>query len=701
MEIPAATPLQQQQRPAGSQRRPAGSRRGLPRRRPRPERPAKLDENGQEVPRGRPRGGEEEEPTATLERYNHNNADGSFTFGYVGADGSFREETRGVDCITRGKYGYIDPDGVKREYTYTSGLPCEIGEDGNQIDNSEGVNSIDDTIDPRERFRQTENTQLSENEIPEASKRQRTRRPQAQRPAAPQPAAPQPAAPVQQTGFTNFGNNPNSIVPERRPAPQGSALDNLLNIAENGVAAQAARPAIPQRIRPTPRPATPRPTARRPAAPANPGSFDFDQELEGFTLNRPSLTFEQNRAQQTNGASFQSQLVFDQNTGTFQTELKQAGQPNQVNAAAPFQVTTAVPATTIDLTSRVTPAPSTTRFSPRPTTAARPTPTQAPAQPILPAGTIKLDFEPLNIPQVTPTRAPVPTSRIPVPASPTPTTVRLPAPTQPTAPARPASPAPGPSGAPPASTFFVFNPFQQGGAPAPSPVPASNPFATPVNQNAFQIRPQGAIRPGQAPAAPQAPRAPVQQFAPRPQLVQQPIQQFRPAPSNAAPAPPFQAQSAPRPNPPAPIRQAAPVPVRPAPTQARPIPQAAAPVRAQQPQLQFGFQPVQQQQQPQTFRPQQPQQAFRPQQPQQAFRPQQPGRPFTAFTAFSNGTPPQQLAQQQRPAPPQAPRFAPPQGQPQQFAGQQLRPQAFNPSAAQPGQAPSFSVFGTSQLRGA
>ena len=76
VEIPAAAPVQQQQRPAGSKRRPAGSRRGLPRRRPRPERPAKLDENGQEVPRGRPRGGEQEEPTATLERYNHNNADG-------------------------------------------------------------------------------------------------------------------------------------------------------------------------------------------------------------------------------------------------------------------------------------------------------------------------------------------------------------------------------------------------------------------------------------------------------------------------------------------------------------------------------------------------------------------------------------------------------------------------------------------------
>ena len=566
---------------------------------------------------------------------------------------------------------------MKREYSYTSGLPCEIGDDGERVENIDGVNSVEDTVDPRERFRQTSSVQLAESDIPEANKRQRTRRPQVQ--ADPRPQAP--AQPVQ-TGFTNFGNNPNRIVPERRPSPQGSPLDNLLNIAENGPVAPAApvaRP-FPQRASPTPRPrpAAPRPNAApRPAAPVNPGSFNFDQELEGFTLNRPSLTFEQNRAQQANGAAFQSQLVFNQNTGTFQTELKQSGQPDQVNNAAPFSVTTAG-STTIDLTSPVTAAPATTRFSPRPTSAV-PTPTRAPATPqaILPAGTIKLDFEPLNIPRPSPTpSAARPTSRFP--ASPSPATVRLPAPTQPAAPVRPAAAAP--TGAAPANTFFVFNPFQQGGAPVPSPVPASNPFNTPLNMNAFQIRPApGSPAPGapRAPPAPQAPRAPL---PPRPQFIQ-PTQQFRPAPTNAAVAPPFQPQAAPRPQQPAPIRQAPQQqsPFRQAPQQPAPVRQAPQP--GQQPQVQFGFQPIQQQ-------------------------PQQAGRPFTAFTAFRNGTPPQQIAAQQRPAPPQAPnRFAPqPQFQPQgQFGGQQLRPVAFNPSApqAQQGNQAPFSVFGTSQLRGA
>lgn len=53
------------------------------------------------------------------------NDDGSFTFGYEAADGSFKEETRGTDCVVRGKYGYVDPDGNKREFTYVSGNPCD------------------------------------------------------------------------------------------------------------------------------------------------------------------------------------------------------------------------------------------------------------------------------------------------------------------------------------------------------------------------------------------------------------------------------------------------------------------------------------------------------------------------------------------------------------------------------------------------
>lgn len=53
------------------------------------------------------------------------NEDGSITWGYENEDGTFKEETLGADCVVRGKYGYVDPDGQKREYEYQSGNPCD------------------------------------------------------------------------------------------------------------------------------------------------------------------------------------------------------------------------------------------------------------------------------------------------------------------------------------------------------------------------------------------------------------------------------------------------------------------------------------------------------------------------------------------------------------------------------------------------
>lgn len=49
-----------------------------------------------------------------LRKYREENPDGSITWGFENDDGSFKEETIGIDCITRGVYGYIDPDGEKR-----------------------------------------------------------------------------------------------------------------------------------------------------------------------------------------------------------------------------------------------------------------------------------------------------------------------------------------------------------------------------------------------------------------------------------------------------------------------------------------------------------------------------------------------------------------------------------------------------------
>jgi len=81
-----------------------------------------------------------------LRRYRDDNPDGSITWGFENDDGTFKEETIGVDCVTRGKYGYVDPDGVKREYSYQSGVKCDKngggdknGDDGTQRQTTSAV----------------------------------------------------------------------------------------------------------------------------------------------------------------------------------------------------------------------------------------------------------------------------------------------------------------------------------------------------------------------------------------------------------------------------------------------------------------------------------------------------------------------------------------------------------------------------------
>ncbi|KAI8421813.1 hypothetical protein MSG28_009767 [Choristoneura fumiferana] len=68
----------------------------------------------------------EKKPVAQIIRkYRDENEDGSITWGFENDDGSFKEETIGVDCVTRGRYGYVDPDGLKREYNYETGIVCD------------------------------------------------------------------------------------------------------------------------------------------------------------------------------------------------------------------------------------------------------------------------------------------------------------------------------------------------------------------------------------------------------------------------------------------------------------------------------------------------------------------------------------------------------------------------------------------------
>jgi len=57
-------------------------------------------------------------PVPILRYIDRQNTDGSYTFGFEGADGTYKLETRHPDGRVKGKYGYFDPEGVFREATY-------------------------------------------------------------------------------------------------------------------------------------------------------------------------------------------------------------------------------------------------------------------------------------------------------------------------------------------------------------------------------------------------------------------------------------------------------------------------------------------------------------------------------------------------------------------------------------------------------
>eukprot|EP00092_Neocalanus_flemingeri_P033921 GFUD01036886.1.p1 GENE.GFUD01036886.1~~GFUD01036886.1.p1 ORF type:complete len:211 (-),score=63.35 GFUD01036886.1:280-912(-) len=57
-------------------------------------------------------------PIPILRYINNQNTDGSYTYGFEGADGTYKLETRFTDGRVKGKYGYYDPEGVLRETTY-------------------------------------------------------------------------------------------------------------------------------------------------------------------------------------------------------------------------------------------------------------------------------------------------------------------------------------------------------------------------------------------------------------------------------------------------------------------------------------------------------------------------------------------------------------------------------------------------------
>lgn len=98
--------------------------------RPRPQPVAQNDDDEDRRHNGR----NKKPQVKILRKYRDDNPDGSITWGFENDDGTFKEETIGADCVIRGKYGYIDPDGNRREYTYETGLRCDLPQEEDDDD---------------------------------------------------------------------------------------------------------------------------------------------------------------------------------------------------------------------------------------------------------------------------------------------------------------------------------------------------------------------------------------------------------------------------------------------------------------------------------------------------------------------------------------------------------------------------------------
>lgn len=57
-------------------------------------------------------------PVPILKQINRHNEDGSYSYGYEAADGSFKIETKAANGEVKGKYGYVDDSGNLREVAY-------------------------------------------------------------------------------------------------------------------------------------------------------------------------------------------------------------------------------------------------------------------------------------------------------------------------------------------------------------------------------------------------------------------------------------------------------------------------------------------------------------------------------------------------------------------------------------------------------
>lgn len=236
----------------------------------------------------------------TIRRYSYFDEQGNYIFGYEAADGSFKEEKRRLDCIVEGKYGYVDPDGVRREFTYTSGNQCDPNATPSP-DGEEVALPLNDQFLTQTQERQLSDTELSDlnfnrrrrpvvqeqqqQQVPVRSSSSRRIRPvsrpqviRTQQVAVEEPVtqapAPQFTTPPSFNRFTtpaSFRRPPTTIQETRPTTPAFVETPAPTTVFRPVTSAPRQPTAIPSAFRPTPKPV----------------SFDFDREFSNLFSNFP------------------------------------------------------------------------------------------------------------------------------------------------------------------------------------------------------------------------------------------------------------------------------------------------------------------------------------------------------------------------------------------------------------------------------
>ncbi|ROT78262.1 putative mediator of RNA polymerase II transcription subunit 12-like [Penaeus vannamei] len=286
----------------------------------------------------------------TIRRYSYFDDQGNYIFGYEAADGSFKEEKRRLDCIVEGKYGYVDPDGVRREFTYTSGNQCDPNATPSP-DGEEVVLPLNDqflTQTQERRLSDTELTELNFNrrrrpvvqeqqqvQVPVRTPSSRRLRPVArpqvirtQQVAVEEPVtqapAPQFTTPPSFNRFTTPASfrRPPTTVQETRPTTPEFVETPAPTTVFRPVTSAPRQPVVTSAaFRPTPKPddtSTHNQTSSSSSPPTTraPATFPVSPVRTSPATSRPSLD---DGSRTLGGSDLAPQLVFDAATGTFKT----------------------------------------------------------------------------------------------------------------------------------------------------------------------------------------------------------------------------------------------------------------------------------------------------------------------------------------------------------------------------------------------